>query len=189
MDPNKYGGLWVVLLILATLLVLMAVVYGIYACIKIRRSRRDYNNRPETFVKHPRLNILEKLNRDDYFFEPVQSKTESKNVEIVKKELMQGFVEEVTFPPCPEWTSIRFNRKLEQTSYFEVEVLSLKSQISLGLIHAKQYTGKMSLESEVSQVGIGISQNGLVKHNGIFMYNFELKINYGDTIGIGITSP
>ena len=47
----------------------------------------------------------------------------------------------------------------------------------------------MSLDSEVSQVGIGISQSGLVKHNGIFMYNYELKINYGDTIGVGITSP
>ena len=115
----------------------MAIIYGIYACIKIRQSRRDYNNRPETFVKHPRLNIIEELNHDEYFFEPVRSKKETKNVEITKKELMQGFLDEVTFPPSPEWNSIRFNRKLEQTSYFEVEVLSLKAQVSVGFIHAK----------------------------------------------------
>ena len=47
----------------------------------------------------------------------------------------------------------------------------------------------MKIDSEVGQVGIGISQNGLIKHNGIFMYNYEFKISYGDTIGVGITSP
>ena len=47
----------------------------------------------------------------------------------------------------------------------------------------------MKLSSEIGHVGIGIGQNGMVKINGIFMYNYQLKINYGDTIGVGLTRP
>ena len=87
---------------------------------------------------------------NEYYFEPIKHKADSdlnphtnkkvgEEIEIIRKELMHGVVDEVTFPANREWMSLRFTRKLENTAYFEVEIQSMSSLMSIGFIHEKEY--------------------------------------------------
>lgn len=58
-DTNKSGGYLVVLFILGTLIAVFGTIYLIYACLKVRRSYKNYNKRPETYIRHPDMNIIE----------------------------------------------------------------------------------------------------------------------------------
>lgn len=138
-DKNKYGGWLVALFIFTTILAIVTLAYLIYACIRKKRSYKDYNTRPETYIKHPRLNSIEEGNMNEYYFEPLKTERRAEEIEIARKELMHGVVDEVTFPSSREWMSLMFNRRLEGTSYFEVEIQSVKASISLGFAHVKDY--------------------------------------------------
>lgn len=62
--PAKSHGLSgkaIFFIVLASILVLIMIVYLIWGCIKKKRLYEDYNKRPETFIRKPSFTLLDTI--------------------------------------------------------------------------------------------------------------------------------
>lgn len=76
---------------------------------------------------------------------------------------------------------------LEETSYFEVELMSTKGEVMIGYGWAPDIERRFDRKKDIGTVAVGFSSLGRIKNNGILVDNYLLPGNYGDCIGIGLT--
>ena len=106
--------------------------------------------------------------------------------EVILEEQVKGKLYRVEFGDSKP-TGVIFNRLMETTCYFEMEVLALTGEVEIGYI-VEDSLEKIQKGSEgMASSGVALSNNGLVQSEGDTVFNYSWGLAYGDVIGIGIT--
>jgi hypothetical protein len=88
---------------------------------------------------------------------------------------------------------VYFNNLLKDNAYFEIEIIQLSSIVEIGFIHKDEINEVFKMEDdkisiELDRLGLSVNTDGNVVLYGENKFPYRWSLDYGDMIGLGITS-
>jgi len=90
---------------------------------------------------------------------------------------------------CKRFSAVYWTKELKTDCYFEVEIDTLESEVEFGFANT-QYFGQLNdgIETKIGRVGVSINSEGNLQVYGEVKYQFKWDLEYGDVIGMGLTT-